>query len=158
MKITICYLTICAAVFVLYGCNSNKDSKDAADSVNRVKDRTLNVMARGTLGTDLPDANFATKTAARGLAEVELGKLVLTDSASTQLKDFAKIMISDYNKINKELAVIARKKNISLPLVPDDEDQKKIDELHHKAGEDFDDTYLEAVADAQKKSTSTHAG
>ncbi|MGY0036512.1 DUF4142 domain-containing protein [Pedobacter sp. NJ-S-72] len=109
MKRTI-YFTSCALVLAFVSCNSNKDSKDAADSVNRVKAITTNVMARGTLGVKVSDAEFATKVASDGMAEIEWSKIALENTVNVHLKYFARTIINDYSKINKELASIAAKK------------------------------------------------
>ena len=151
MKRTIYFFTSCALVFTFVSCNSNKDSIAAADSVNRVKDITPNVMARGTLGVRVSDAEFATKAASNGMAEVELSKLALENAVDVHLKYFARMIIRDYGKINKELASIAAKKNISLPLTLDDENQKKSHDLNQKSGADFDKAYAETIANENKK-------
>jgi len=151
MKKTIYFLTTCAILFSLGSCNSNKDSTAAADSVNRAKDITPNTMARGTLGVKVSDAEFATRAASNGMAEVEFSKIAVENAANTQLKYFARMIIRDYGKTNKELASIAEKKNISLPLTLDDEDQKKSIELNEKSRADFDKAYIETIANKNKK-------
>lgn len=149
MKRTIYFLTTCALLFI--SCNSNKDATAAADSVNRAKDITPNTMARGTLGVKVSDAEFATKAASDGLAEVEFSKIALENAVNAQLKYFARMIIRDYSKTNKELASIAAKKNITLPLTMDEQDQKKSIELNEKSKAEFDKAYIETIANKNKK-------
>lgn len=151
MKRTIYFFTTCAAIFAFVSCNNNKDSTAAADSVNRAKNITPNTMARGTLGVKVSDAEFATKAASNGMAEVEFSKIAAENTANVQLKYFARMIIRDYGKTNKELALIAEKKNITLPLTLDNEDQKKSIELNEKSKADFDKAYIETIASKNKK-------
>lgn len=151
MRRTVYIFTIGAVLFTLGSCKSDKSSTAAADSVNRVKDITPNTMARGTLGVKISDAEFATKAASDGMVEVEWSKIASESAVNPQLKYFARMIIRDYGKINKELASIAGKKNITLPLTLDDENEKKSIELNEKSRADFDKAYTEAIAKKNKK-------
>lgn len=152
MKKIIYSLAIATAALAFQSCNSGtKDSKETADSLNKTKDTTSNVMATGGIAVEPSDAEFATKAAVGGMAEVELGKLALTKATNEQLKEFAKMMVSDHGKANEELMLIAKKKNITLPAAVDEDHQKKMNELDKKSGKDFDKAYAEAMVDGHKK-------
>ncbi|AMP98529.1 Membrane protein [Pedobacter cryoconitis] len=151
MKKIIYSLSIAAAALAFQSCNSGtKDTKETADSVNKTKDTTSNVMATGGIAVEPSDAEFATKAAVGGMAEVELGKMALTKATNTQLKDFAKMMVSDHGKANEELMLIAKNKNITLPAAVDEDHQKKMNDLSKKSGKDFDKAYAEAMVDGHK--------
>lgn len=152
MKKIIYSLAIATAALAFQSCNSGtKDSKETADSLNKTKDTTSNVMATGGIAVEPSDAEFATKAAVGGMAEVELGKLALTKATNTQLKEFAKMMVSDHGKANDELMLIAKQKNITLPAAVDEDHQKKMNELDKKSGKDFDKAYAEAMVDGHEK-------
>lgn len=152
MKKLIYVLSITAAAFTFQGCNSGtKDAKETADSLNKVKDTTSNVMATGGIAVEESDAQFATKAAVGGMAEVELGKLALKKTTNPKIKAFADMMVKDHGKANEELISIAKLKNVTLPAVVDEEHQKKMDELNQKAGHDFDKAYVDAMIDGHKK-------
>jgi len=152
MKKIIYSLAIATAALAFQSCNSGtKDSRETADSLNKTKDTTSNVMATGGIAVEPSDAEFATKAAVGGMAEVELGKLALTKATNEQLKEFAKMMVSDHGKANEELMLIAKKKNITLPAAVDEDHQKKMNELDKKSGKDFDKAYAEAMVDGHKK-------
>ena len=152
MKKIIYSLAIATAALAFQSCNSGtKDSKETADSLNKTKDTTSNVMATGGIAVEPSDAEFATKAAVGGMAEVELGKLALTKATNTQLKEFAKMMVSDHGKANEELMLIAKQKNITLPAAVDEDHQKKMNELDKKSGKDFDKAYAEAMVDGHEK-------
>jgi putative membrane protein len=143
---------IMLAAFSFQSCNSgNKDSKETADSLNAVKDTTTDVDATGGIAVVDDDAKFTTKAAAAGMAEVELGKLALSKSTNTQVKDFATMMVSDHGKANEELMTLATAKNISLPTTLDEDHQKMWDELNGKTGTDFDKKYVDDMVEGHKK-------
>lgn len=151
MKKLIYLFAISATAFAFQGCgNGTKDAKEKADSLNKVKDTTTNVMATGGIAVAPSDAEFATKAAAGGIAEVALGKLALEKTTNTQIKDFATMMVSDHGKANEELISIAKLKNITLPGTVDADHQKKIDDLSKKTGADFDKAYVDAMVDGHK--------
>jgi len=148
MKKLIYLAAISAVVFTFQACNGGaKDAKDTADSLNKVKDTTSNVMQTGGIAVDAGDAKFATTAAVGGMAEVALGKLALEKSTNAQVKEFATMMVSDHGKINEELMAIAKMKNITLPMTVDEDHQKKMDELSKKTGADFDKGYVSAMVD-----------
>lgn len=143
---------IMLAAFSFQSCNSeNKDSKETADSLNESKDTTTNVDATGGIAVVEDDAEFATKSAVAGMAEVELGKLALAKSTNAQVKEFASMMVNDHGKVNEELMKIAATKNITLPTSIDEDHQKMWDELNGKTGKDFDKKYVDDMVDGHKK-------
>jgi putative membrane protein len=129
--------------------NAAKDSKETADSVNAVKDTTTN----GSTGiaVDAMDSKFATDAANVGLAEVAMGKLASEKATNPQVKEFGNMMVMDHTKANEELMAIAKTKNITLPVAPDEEHQKKAADIGAKTGKDFDKAYVDAMVDGHKK-------
>ena len=132
--------------------NAAKDSKDTADSVNTVKDSTTD----GSTGiaVDENDSKFATAVANGGMAEVALGKIAAEKATNAQVKDFANMMVTDHTKANEELMGIAKTKNITLPVAPDEEHQKMMTDISAKTGKDFDKAYVDAMVDGHKKTAS----
>lgn len=147
------YLSVIAIMaFTFQSCNSgSKDSKETADSLNKVKDTTSNVAVTGGIAVEKGDAEFATKAAVGGIAEVEFGKIALTKTVDPQIKAFADMMVKDHGKANEELMNLATGKNITLPTVLDEEHQKKFDELSKLNGKDFDKEYVKIMVDGHKK-------
>lgn len=143
---------IALTAFAFQSCNSGtKDSKETADSLNKVKDTTSNTAETGGIAVEQSDSEFATKAATGGLAEVEFGKLALSKSTDPQIKSFAEMMVKDHGKANEELKKIAMAKNITLPVALDEEHQKKYDELSKLSGKDFDKEYAKTMVDGHKK-------
>lgn len=102
-------LSISVATFTFQGCGSGtKDAKETADSLNTVKDTTSDVMATGGIAVVESDAEFTTKAAVGGMAEVEFANIALQKTTDTQIKDFAKMMVKDHGTANEELMSIAK--------------------------------------------------
>jgi putative membrane protein len=151
MKKLIYLCAVATTVLAMQACNGGtKDAKETADSLNKTKDTTSNVMATGGIAVEPSEAKFATEAAVGGMAEVALGKLALEKSTNTQVKEFATMMVSDHGKANEELMAIAKMKNITLPMTVDADHQKKMDDLSKKTGADFDKDYVSAMVDGHK--------
>ena len=151
-------LSIALTCSVFAACNSNKDSKASADSVNAAKDTTKmaasdstkkDTMAKMAVSSD--DAKFAVAAANGGMAEVELGKLAQQKAAGSKVKDFGAMMVTDHTKAGDELKALAKSKNITLPAAIDADEQKVKDDLSAKSGADFDKAYVSNMIDDHKK-------
>jgi putative membrane protein len=144
-------IMVALSAYALQSCNTHKDAKETADSVNKTKDTTQNAAVTGGIAVDKDDAKFATTAANGGMAEVALGKLALEKTTNPKIKDFANMMITDHGKANDELKAIAKTKNITLPDSVDADHQKKMADLRQKSEKDFDKAYVDAMVDGHKK-------
>jgi len=151
-KLSLVAMLACAALSFQACNNASKDSKESADSVNNVKDTTT-TGATG-IAVDENDAKFATSVANGGMAEVALGKVAVEKATNPQVKEFAEMMVADHGKANEELMAIAKTKNITLPVAPDDEHQKMAADVSAKSGVEFDKAYVDAMVDGHKKTVS----
>ncbi len=141
---------LAALACFMQACNSNKDSKQTADSANTAKADTAKKDST-TAAVDKDDAKFAVAAANGGMAEVELGKLAQEKGANSKVKDFGAMMVSDHSKANDEMKALAKSKGITLPDAIDSEEQKTKDDLSAKSGADFDKAYVSNMIDDHKK-------
>jgi putative membrane protein len=88
------------------------------------------------------DKTFVHKASGGGLAEVQLGQLATRQAASPDVKQFGQRMVDDHTKANKELASIARDKNMPITTELDPKHQAMADKLAKLQGEAFDREYL----------------
>lgn len=140
------------AALLLNGCNSNKDSKEKADSTNSHQDSIHNKeTGTGDWVVSAPDAKFAVEAANGGMAEVELGKLATAKGSSKAVKDFGAMMIDDHSKANKELKELAKQKKIVLPDSIGKEEADLKAKLSQKANAEFDKAYVDAMVEDHKK-------
>ncbi|MGF7078792.1 DUF4142 domain-containing protein [Mucilaginibacter sp. UYCu711] len=139
-----------ATAGLLFACNGTpKDSTDAADSVNKVKDTTTTGQTGIAVVAD--DAKFAVDAANGGMTEIELSKLALERATNAKVKEFANMMVMDHSKAGDELKGIATTKNITLPAEVNEDSKKAIADLSaKKAGADFDKAYVDKMVSDHK--------
>lgn len=102
------------------------------------------------IGVDTDD--FIQEASAKGIAEIELGKIALQNSSVPEVKAFARKMIEDHSAVNKDLRALASKKNMK---VADDAEllaKAKNYMLKQREGESFDASYINNQIDAHKAS------
>jgi putative membrane protein len=85
------------------------------------------------------------------MTEIDTSKLALSRSDNIQVKTFAQHMIDDHSKAGQELSDLAMAKGVILPAEIDSKDQKVIDELSSKSGQQFDRAYAELQVTAHKE-------
>jgi len=88
------------------------------------------------------DRLFGQIAAVGGLAEVDLGKLAADKASNPGVKQFAKRMVDDHEKANRQLKSIAQKSSIPLPSKTDAEHNKTRADLEKLNGPRFDRAYL----------------
>src|SRR5690348_15601382 len=69
----------------------------------------------GAPARPLTDQEFAAQAAIGGLAEVEAANLALQRGSGAEVKQFARRMLDDHTKANRELMSLAASKQIGLP-------------------------------------------
>ncbi len=89
----------------------------------------------------ISDAEFASKAAQGGLAEVKLGQLAEQSGSNDAVKQFGQRMVQDHSKANEQLKQAAAKENISLPGELDPKDLAVYDALSRLSGAAFDKAY-----------------
>ncbi len=99
--------------------------------------------AAGTVSAG--DKTFVTKAAQGGMAEVKLGKLAADKASSSEVKDFATMMVEDHSKANEQLKSVAGQKSITLPDDIGAKNQATYDRLSKLSGTAFDHAYVQAM-------------
>ena len=109
----------------------------------------------GVSSVTADDRLFLHQGAHGGMKEVVLGKLAEQRATDPGVKAFAKQIVADHTKANKELIALAKKKGVTLPgdqgwssgkpkTMAGDE---KMSEIAAKTGADFDRAYLDYMVD-----------
>ena len=102
----------------------------------------LGAFCANVLADDVISAeDFVDEASAKGYAEIETGKLALEKSETQEVRDFAQTMITDHGLANKELAVIAQKKNLEVADDTELMNKAKAFILKQRDGQSFDEAY-----------------
>lgn len=133
--------------FTFQACQNSgsKDAVETADSLNTNSDTSTSASEADSGAIADVDSKFATEAANSGMAEVALSELATKKSTNADVKAFAAAMLKDHPKANEELKAIATAKNITLPAVVGEEEQKVAADLSTKAGAEFDKAYIDQM-------------
>jgi putative membrane protein len=89
------------------------------------------------------DADFVSKAAAGGAAEVQEGQLAM-QQGDGRVKTIARTIVNDHEKANKQLEALAKAKGIDVTAAPDPQQAEQINSLRGQKGKAFDDAWLNA--------------
>ena len=97
------------------------------------------------------DREFMTKAASGGMAEVAMGKMAQTKSASDKVKQFGERMEADHSKANEELRRIADANGVELPSALNRKTLSAIAAMNKLSATEFDRAYMQHMVDDHKK-------
>lgn len=86
------------------------------------------------------DSNFIKKAAKGGLDEVEIGTVAQDRATNPQVKEFARMMVTDHTKANSELMSIAATKGVKTPMK-----DKATEHWSKLDAKDFDRDYVKKM-------------
>ncbi|HEX8334477.1 MAG TPA: DUF4142 domain-containing protein [Segetibacter sp.] len=97
---------------------------------------------------EMREANeFLTEVATGVYKEVELSRLALQKASITKVREFAKNMITDYDKNIEGLKELAGRKNLQIVLEEDNELKEQIKKLAALEGVAFDREYIKMMVE-----------
>ncbi|TRX75910.1 DUF4142 domain-containing protein [Pseudomonas mangiferae] len=99
------------------------------------------VMASAYAADKMSPREFVDEASAKGIAEIETGKLALDKGTSADVKSFAQMMIDDHTAANKELATLASEKKLKVADDAELMNKAKAFILKLRDGESFDEAY-----------------
>jgi len=116
--------------------------------------RPANTRELGAAGLSPVDKLFLASAAAAGLAEVEASRLALERATDPKVKDFARHMIKEHERLNEQLRRIAADKGIGIAPEVHGDPRDELEALRRLSGKDFDAAYVKNFGfDAHKKAT-----
>lgn len=130
----------------LASCGNNNSSTTNADSTS-----TTTVTAPAPMDTapmtppanTMTDQDFVTKASAANATEIAAHKAAQSHAKSADVKQDAKHMLADHEKLGNEVKALAAKKNWTLSGGPTPEQQQQLDEMNKKSGADWDKAYID---------------
>jgi putative membrane protein len=120
-------------ISLLAGCESKKDSVEQANEQNQ------------NAAIDEKISKFLTGAADARMMGIEEGKLAKAKARSPQLKQYGEWMVTENNRLLKELRLLAASKNIVLPSTLSKKNTKNLENLREEEGEDFDDKLVKIM-------------
>jgi putative membrane protein len=141
----------CLGLLLLFSaCNggtadSVKKAKDA--NAARIDSQTAMGHAADAATLSKPDADFLVNAASGAMTEVRLGRLAQTHATNPRVKDFGASMVNDHGEILKRIKYLAARKHVILPDSVSSRQQKEINRLEKKKGNDFDKAYVQRMMD-----------
>lgn len=99
------------------------------------------------------DQMIMQEMAVSNLAEIETGKIALSQSKNDQVRNFAQRMIDDHQQAQKELEQLAQAKGVTLPTEPDKKHQAAAKKLSSLQGDKFDKQYMKQGGLSDHKET-----
>lgn len=95
--------------------------------------------------------NFLEEASAKGIAEIETGKLALEKGTTADVKEFAQTMVEDHTAANKELSALATKKELAVSTDAELINQAKALILELRGDDSFDKAYMNNQVTAHKQ-------
>ena len=145
-------LAACAQESTTVETDSNVNQSDTQPMTDTVAtDTAMTGTTTTNAGSLSPtDAEFVSKAAMGGLAEVQYGNLALQKAQSADVKTFAQKMVTDHGAANQELQALATSKGATLPAELTGTHKAGYDHLNMLSGAEFDKAYMQhMVADHQ---------
>jgi len=96
------------------------------------------------------DRGFAAKLAEGSTNEIALSQLADSHASSTDVKQFAMMMVTDHQKLNAQFADLAAGKGIDISDAVAKGQKKGVASLEKKSGADFDKAYIKEMIKGHK--------
>ena len=137
-------LILSIVAFGSMSCNNNNESKpDNKDEAEKHNDAKFDNKAE-------KDAQFVVEASDISLTEMSLGQLAENNAMTDDTKELGRMMNRDHKKAYDDLASLAAKKSITVPVSMSDASKKDYDNLMEKKGADFDKKYCSMMVDGHK--------
>ena len=98
--------------------------------------------AQAPTSVTAPDLAFILRAAQGGAEEVALGNMAADKADNAKVKSFARQMVEDHTKANKDLAALARNRGVEVSDTPDQASQTVSAALAARSGPEFDREYV----------------
>lgn len=109
------------------------------------------LLAGASAWADMSAQDFVDNASAAGMAEIETARIALDRGQSTEVKNFAEMMIKDHTGANDELMEIAQRKQLEVADSPDAMNKAKAMILEMREGEAFDEAYARNQVNAHEQ-------
>lgn len=112
----------------------------------------INAAPKDTL--DAADVKFVKTEAAAGTAELKIAELGVQKAERAEVKEFAKMLVTDHTQANKELSALAAEKGVEISAVIDPKHAEAFQKLEKAEKGSFDKEFLSDMISGHKKCVS----
>ena len=141
-KLFIPVLFATAVLFTSCDNSAGSDADNINDSISERNEETATI--------DNSAQEFAEEAALGNMMEIEASKIALSQASHPDVKAFAQQIIDDHTKVAEDLNRIASTKNMMLPTMLSESQQKDLNDLREKTGNDFDKKYVSRMVNDHK--------
>lgn len=146
-KLTVNTALALLSVATITSCsNEPKDSKEQAEKMNDNK----------FSNDQQKDADCLVNAYSSNLFEIKMSENVAMNASSMEVKKLAGMIVEAHTKMNKDVAALAEKKQVTLPTDLTDDQRRKIEKLAEKNGMDYDKEYVELMKDKHQDAIKTY--
>ena len=140
-KLSLLASFLCLSILTVLSCeNRPKDSKEAAEDINKPKDDY----------TKEADERFVVRAAEINLEEIQLGQLAQQRGEMAEIRELGKMLEAAHTKANADLHALASRKGIAMPLEPTNDSKEAYRKLSEKSSRDFDTDYCDKMVKGHK--------
>lgn len=125
------------------GAKQQEDTREAAEERNETQFEEAD--------SKEDQASFFVDIAEINLLEIEAAKLAMQKGTDTEVKNYAKMLVTEHTKAGAELKTIADTKQIALPTSLTDKGKDAYNKLNEKSGNDFDKEFIKIMIDDHEK-------
>lgn len=102
-------------------------------------------------------ATYVVQAAQSDMYEIRSSQMALSKASSQQVKDFAKMMVSDHTMTSQKLKdALSSANQPPPPMALDDRRKGMLDQLSHASGADFDRMYIQQQLMAHQEALTLH--
>jgi putative membrane protein len=158
------FLIAFAATCLMLSCDNKRESRsgsgsneglannDVLDDNDDAKERAEESNDRKFEADSAEDqSEFLVDAAEGGMFEVEAARIAQQKATSAKVKTFAKHMMDEHSKANKELKALAAKNNVTIPTALGEDKMDKIAKLNRLSGHEFDKEYMDMMVKDHKE-------
>ncbi len=104
----------------------------------------------------ITDQDFINLAAQSDMMEAHLGQMAADQASSQKVKDYAQKMVTEHTDDYKQLGMLAKKANLTLPNALDANSQKMVAPLEKLKGKAFDRRYIQMMNTSHETAAATY--
>lgn len=143
------HLTLALGSALLLSLASTAMAQSSSGSSGSMSGSSMSSSHKGPVNSK--DTMFMKEAAAGNLAEIQMGRIALDKSSSSQIKETAQRIIDDHTKANDQLMTLAQRQQVTLPTEPMLKDRKEAKKLESMSGTAFDKAYARMLVMDHRK-------